>query len=207
MAEWIGPLVASTLSWSPEERTTSGSGPRVVRIGTHGLKARSRSTLWGRLRTHRGTLSGVRAGGGNHRGSVFRLHVGTALIRRDHWASEVAEDWGVGQSAEQAVRRREHPLEQAVSQHVRSMSVLWVSIDDGPGPDSMRGYVERNVIALLSNYNCVKAPIDPPSVGWLGHWAASEGVRRSGLWNVDRVADEYDPTFLDVLDRYAGESA
>ena len=30
----------------------------------------------------------------------------------------------------------------------------------------MRGYIERNAIALLSNYG--KPAIDPPSPGWLG---------------------------------------
>ena len=28
---------------------------RIVRVGTHGLKTGSRSTLWGRLSQHRGT--------------------------------------------------------------------------------------------------------------------------------------------------------
>ena len=37
-----------------ERRTTSDSGPRVVRVGTHAFKAGSRSTLWKRLRQHRG---------------------------------------------------------------------------------------------------------------------------------------------------------
>ena len=61
-----------------EQRTTSGSSPRVVRVGTHALKVGAKSKLWGRLRSHRGTVTGLRPGAGNHRGSVFRLHVGTA---------------------------------------------------------------------------------------------------------------------------------
>ena len=32
-----------------EARSRSGAGLRVVRVGTHGLKAGSRSTLWARL--------------------------------------------------------------------------------------------------------------------------------------------------------------
>ncbi len=78
-----------------EQRTTSVNGPRVVRVGTHGLKAGSKSTLWKRLRQHRGTLSGKYAGGGNHRGSVFRLHVGTALINRDDWDVDIAAQWSI----------------------------------------------------------------------------------------------------------------
>ena len=35
-----------------------GTTPRVVRVGTRGLRA-SRSTLWGRLSQHRGTTGGA----------------------------------------------------------------------------------------------------------------------------------------------------
>jgi hypothetical protein len=57
-----------------EMRSGSGTEPRVVRVGTHGLKTGSRSTLWGRLAQHRGSASA-----GNHRGSIFRRP-------RDRWA-------------------------------------------------------------------------------------------------------------------------
>ena len=184
-----------------EMRTTSGLGLRVTRVGTHALKAGSKSTLWGRLRAHRGTQKGLRPGGGNHRGSVFRLHVGTALIGRDDWPEEITAQWAVGSSAKREVRAKEYPLEQAVSEYIRSMPFLWLEVDDEPGPASLRGYIERNSIALLSNLDCREASIDRPSTGWLGHWAASEHVRCSGLWNVNHVAKEYDPDFLDVLDQ------
>ena len=52
-----------------ETRLGTGAGLRVVRIGTHGLKNGAQSTLWGRLRQHRGS---PRSGLGNHRGSIFR---------------------------------------------------------------------------------------------------------------------------------------
>jgi hypothetical protein len=63
-----------------EDRSDTGDGPRVVRVGTHALKAGSRSKLWGRLSQHRGP---AKTGGGNHRGSIFRLIVGAALINRE----------------------------------------------------------------------------------------------------------------------------
>jgi hypothetical protein len=84
-----------------ELRTTSGIGMRVVRVGTHALKRNSKSTLWGRLRQHQGT---IKTGGGNHRGSVFRKHVGNALIQRDNWITEGARTWGKGSSAKKEVR-------------------------------------------------------------------------------------------------------
>lgn len=61
--------------FEPGEVRPNGD-PRVVRIGTHALKAGSKTTLWKRLGQHRGSVGGSRPGGGNHRGSIFRLHVG-----------------------------------------------------------------------------------------------------------------------------------
>ena len=183
-----------------EIRNTSGQGPRVVRVGTHGLGAGSRSTLWQRLHQHQGT----QAGGGNHRGSIFRLHAGTALIQRDAWPAEIAAAWDKGQSAPRNIREAEKPLEQAVSQHIRSMPFLWLEIADQPGPNSLRGVVERSAIALLSNYNDPTSPIDPPSSAWLGHWATRETVRRSGLWNVNHVSESPAEIFLELFERLVG---
>jgi hypothetical protein len=66
------------------------------------------------------------------------------------------------------------------------------------GPASLRGYVEKNAIALLSNYK--KPPLDPPSKAWLGHHCDRERVRGAGLWNSDYIDKSYDPAFLDQLD-------
>src|SRR5688572_3619015 len=63
-----------------EERTNSGSGLRIVRIGTHALTERSGTTLWKRLSQHKGQQ---KSGGGNHRGSIFRLLVGSTLVNGD----------------------------------------------------------------------------------------------------------------------------
>jgi hypothetical protein len=180
-----------------ELRTTSGSGLRVVRVGTHALKSNSGSTLWQRLRQHRGALT---TGGGNHRGSVFRLHVGAALIQRDHWTTEGAQTWGHGSSAKKEIRQKEFPIEQAVSKHIRRMPFLWLPINDEPGPDSKRGYIERNAIALLSNYRSRTPPVDPPGEDWLGNFSASEQIRDSGLWNVNHIGDLYTANFLNVLE-------
>jgi len=185
-----------------ERRSTTGSGLRVVRVGTHALKAGSKTTLWSRLRQHRGSVRGSRPGGGNHRGSVFRLHVGSALITRGNWSEASMECWGYGSSASKAVRQAEYPLECAVSQHIRSMPFLWLEVEDAPGPESKRGYIERNAIALLSNYSPQGKPIDPPGASWLGHHAASASVRLSGLWNSNHVAESYSPGFLSILQQY-----
>ena len=53
---------------SSEDRSDTGSDPRIVRVGTHALKDGSGTKLWTRLSQHKGHPS---TGGGNHRGSVF----------------------------------------------------------------------------------------------------------------------------------------
>lgn len=88
-----------------ERRHGSGDGPRVVRVGTHALKSGSRSSLWGRLAQHKGKS---RTQGGNHRGSIFRLIVGTALIKTEGF---VCSSWGRGNTADRAEREAEQALE------------------------------------------------------------------------------------------------
>jgi hypothetical protein len=136
-----------------ENRSDTGEGPRVVRVGTHALKAESNAKLWTRLSQHKGQL---KTGGGNHRGSIFRLIVGAALIKRERLDFPT---WGVGNTAHRDVRNGELTLEHQVSQVIGNMSFLWLAIEDQAGPENRRGYIERNSIALLSNYN--KPALDP----------------------------------------------
>lgn len=187
---------------SGEIRSTSGTGLRVVRIGTHALKKNSQSTLWKRLHAHQGNFGGAHPGGGNHRGSVFRRHVGTALIKRNQLENAGTRTWGKGSSAKKEIREKEYDLEKKVSRHIRSMPFLWLEVDDIPGPESMRGYIERNTIALLSNSNRPENPIDPPNKTWLGNYAKSPLIQKSGLWNVKHVTDNYDPGFIKHLERF-----
>ncbi|GLS22047.1 hypothetical protein GCM10007874_50640 [Labrys miyagiensis] len=184
-----------------EARSDTGDGPRIVRVGTHALKAESGTRLWTRLSQHRGQS---KSGGGNHRGSVFRLIVGTSLIARD---GHVCRTWGMGNTANSEIRAGEIALEQAVSRVIGAMPFVWIAIDDEPGADSQRGYIERNAIALLSNFG--KEPLDAPSPGWLGHFceggrirSSGERIRKSGLWNSNHVDEEYDPEFLGRLEQH-----
>jgi hypothetical protein len=175
-------------------------GPRIVRVGTHAVSAASKTTLWNRLSAHRGTASGSQPGGGNHRGSIFRLHVGKALLAREGFDRQAAGSWGVGGSAPKAVREAEYPIERAVSRYICAMPVVWVGIPGEAGVTSDRKLVEANAIALLSNRG--RQPIDRPSLGWLGNLSPHPAVRESGLWNVHHVDEYHDPAFLDVLEGY-----
>jgi hypothetical protein len=185
-----------------EQRSDSGTGQRLVRVGTHALGAGAQSTLHQRLRQH----GGRSAGGGNHRGSIFRLLVGEALLARGGCPS--CPSWGVkgdiGKAAalldcsRSDLSALEMPVELAVSAYLRAMPFLWLPVDDEPGPESLRGLIERNTIALVSNYG--RQPVDPPSADWLGQRSGREKVRRSGLWNQRHVDEDYDPAFLDALE-------
>lgn len=173
-------------------------GLRVVRVGTHALKIGSKRTLWCRLSQHKGTMSGKYAGGGNHRGSVFRLHVGTAMISKNGYD---AATWAKGSTAKEEVRHKEQFIEKLVSTHIRSMPFLWVEVYDPPGPDSSRNYIEKNTIALLSNFRKSEC-IDLASPNWLGNYVWNEKIRLSGLWNVNNVDKKYDPNYLHVLQKF-----
>jgi len=188
-----------------ELRTGSGVGPRVTSIGTHALTFASATSMWRRLAQHRGV---VISGSGNHRGSSFRLLVGEALIERD---GSHLETWGVGGSLADAglprhmlaslVKEQERPTEMAVSRVIGAMPFVCLPVDDAPGTESMRGVIERNAIALLSNF--AKDPIDSASTEWLGRQCGHESVRLSGLWNTHHVEKKYDVSFLDVVARQA----
>jgi hypothetical protein len=183
-----------------ERRTHTGEGLRIVRVGTHALKTRSQTTLWQRLSQHRGQQA---SGGGNHRGSIFRLLVGSTLVKQ---GSSTCHTWAVGNSAPRDVRIAELEAEREVSRIVRAMPFLWLEINDSPGPRSLRGYVERNSIALLSNHS--KPPLDPASNRWRG-LICDRGralVRESGLWNQHHVDEAYDPAFLDVLEKLVSKT-
>lgn len=182
-----------------EYRTHTGAGPRIVRVGTHALKAGSETRLWTRLSQHRGQRL---SGGGNHRGSIFRLIVGTALIAKHQYQFPTWDDRAGSATAE--TRAGELALEREVSTTIGAMRFLWLPINDESGMDSERGLVERNAIALLSNYR--KESIDPPSPGWLGHHCNRPRVRASGLWNANHVEEPYDPAFLDRLERLIADS-
>ncbi len=164
---------------------------RVVSIGyTKGKE--ERDTLWACLRKHRGTVAGKYAGGGNHRDSNLRLHLGSSLINRD---GIDCLSWGKRFKANAEIRAAEYSLEKMVSQKVNSMPFIWLGLDSRTGTRDFARFMEKNVIALLSNYG--KAPVDGPSSTWLGNYCVNPFVQRSGLWNVEYVSERYTPAFME----------
>ena len=177
-----------------ETRTTRPWTARVTRVGTHTVSKGSRTSLWQRLRSHRGGIDLS----GNHRGSIFRLHVGAAMLQQSPGDTNPST-WGVGQTSTPAIRITEAPLEIGVSNFIGDLSLLWLAVSDEASAASDRSYIERNSIGLLAGPT---GPLDLPSHRWLGKHSARDAIRRSGLWNVNYVSDAYDPRFLNVLASY-----
>ncbi len=190
--------------FDPAECLNDGR-PRVVRIGTHAITDGSSTTLWNRLSQHRGYRArdtGLLSG--NHRGSVFRRHVGDAIIASDKQYAVIASAWGVGTNASRNVKKTEQPLELAVSSYIGDLRVLWLSVPDEPSPLSDRGAIERNVISLLSSLRGKEQ--FTPSFDWLGRFSPRSEIRTSGLWNIRHVGRVFDATGLDLLEKWVSRA-
>ena len=146
---------------------------RVVRIGTHATKAGANSSLWGRLNQHKS----------DNGASVFRNHVGWALANK----SRSENRW-----------RDDHKHRKCISQYIGRMPFLWVKVQEQDG-HNMRSRIERNSVALLSNY--YDKATDKPSETWLGNTRRhkSGAIKKSGLWNIHYVRKRYDSKFLKDL--------
>lgn len=183
------PLQGVYFFFEAGEYRRDGRRSRVVRVGTHALKIENPSvaTLWDRLDQHRGRQLGDPSGPRRSR-SVFRRHVGTAIIRRHKLGNEVLDDW---------YRYLSQPLEEkielAVSEYIGAMPFLWLDV---PHVEARRK-IEAGAIGLLSMRT---GDTDPPSADWLGRYAYKPEIRDSGLWNVQHTDEPYDPGFLDLVE-------
>lgn len=177
-----------------EIRYSFPSTLRVVRVGTHAISNGSKSTLWQRLKSHKGVTNG----GGSHRSSVLRFYIGASMMMRSKGTIDIPS-WGDIQQPDKSAIHDEKDLEHRVTEYIDEMKVLWLSINDPPSSISDRAYIERNTIALLAGK---LGPIDLPSKEWIGNYCPNTTVKWSGLWNVDFVGDNYDERFLDVFEQY-----
>jgi hypothetical protein len=170
------------------ENRAADQDPRVVRVGTQAVKTTtpSRRTLWDRLENHRGRQYGD-TGGPRRSHSVFRRHLGTAIIRRDGLGDEVCDNW---------YHYRHQPLEEqielAVGRYIGVMPFPWLDVPDREA----RHDIEAGAICLLSRCS---GGVDPPSADWLGRYALKAEIGDSGLWNVHHTCGRYDPGFLDLM--------
>jgi hypothetical protein len=155
---------------------------RIVRVGTHTADERFR----GRIRQHYGSRSALR---GNKNASVFRKHVGGALLRRDNPRDERLKEW-LKQGG-----RTFPDIETRVSEILRdNFTFCCFSVEE----QEVRLRFERGIIALLA-----KHPLGRPSAGWLGQYAYDEKIGRSGLWNTQQLdAEPLNEEQVDDLKRF-----
>ena len=153
-------------------------GGRMVRVGINTTENRFRE----RIGLHFGNLQDL---GGSRKSSVFRKHVGGALLRREGHSEEALQAWH--DESAPADRR----TEEAVSRYMRAnLTFAWKEVPQ----EQLRKHLEIRLIALLAQYSPC-----PPSADWLGRHAMSEVIRRTGLWNVQHTGGE--PATADDLRR------
>jgi hypothetical protein len=122
------------------------------------------------MRQHYGSDSSL---GGNKNSSVFRKHVGGALLRRANPRDPRLERW-LTQDAPTFPE-----VEAQVSKVLReNFTFVCFRADDR----HERLSLERGLISLLA-----QTPLALPSPGWLGHDAAASEIRLGGLWNTQHV--------------------
>lgn len=171
----------------PAEPSTISGGPRIVRIGTHAVSRGSSATLRGRLRNHMGTANGS----GGHRGSVFRLHIGSAMLNSASGKWGQIPTWGIGQQASRDILDNEADLERDVSAYLANLEVFIIPINDLPSKESLRAKVETQLIGLMTANSL---PLERPSSHWLGRHSIVSEIRSTGLWNVRDVGRPYWPS-------------
>lgn len=142
---------------------------RIVRIGTHRKDGRFRK----RIQQHYGN---VHSFGGNKNGSVFRKHVGGALLRRSNSTDLRLGEW-LTQGGSSFI-----DVEIMVSRLLRqNFTFSCIRIDR----ERERLSLEKELIALVARH-----PLGEPSSEWLGKHAVSEKINHSGLWNTQHIDAE-----------------
>lgn len=169
----------------PDEPHPDSQLGRVVRIGTHGIREDLDGSLILRLRKHYGS----RSGRGAIAGSVFRTHVGKALVLSKAPTAAKWDDLA-------CMVRPDFDMELAVSQYIRRMNIIVVPIGGTADTDSDREFLERHAVAFFCWLPNELAHV---SEKWLGHDAEAPKIRRHGLWNVEHIEAHWDKRFIELL--------
>lgn len=136
---------------------------RIVRVGTH----REQDRLPDRIPIHFQ---------GDKNSSVFRRHLGGAIIQRENPSDPRLRHW-LEQDTPTFVN-----IEEKVSRELREhFSFRCVKVEDR----NERIELEERLIATLANCSTYH-----PSPNWLGLFAVREKIRESGLWNEQHVDSE-----------------
>lgn len=140
---------------------------RIVRVGTHNQDGNFPQ----RIRQHYGNKSSLQ---GNKNGSVFRLHLGGAIMRRSNPDDPRLSGWlkHMGPS--------DPSMEEQVSRQLReNFTFVWFAV---PRKED-RLSLEEGLIALLAADSRNR-----PSEHWLGKYSANQDIVRTGLWNTSKTS-------------------
>jgi len=139
---------------------------RFVRVGTHNKDG----NFPGRIRQHYGNKGNLM---GNKNGSVFRKHLGGAIMRRENPNDPRLHKWLKQMGLSYA------DVEEKVSRTLReNFTFICFPVDT----KEERLSLESGLISLLAQY-----PLGHPSEEWLGRFAYSPVIQSTGLWNTNET--------------------
>lgn len=151
--------------WYEEGEIRVSGGERITRVGTH----KQPNRLHERIKEHYGL---------NREGSVFRKHLGGALMRRNRELESEIEEWYKARRSPRFKDSKFLKYEAYVTNEAKRGAYRALKVNDA----DTRLKLEERLIALFSKCNhCL------PSKEWLGNHAYREEIRSSGLWNVQHT--------------------
>lgn len=173
--------------WYEEAELGHGEKPRITRVGTHEKQGRLRA----RINQHFG---------GAREGSVFRKHLGGALMRVNTEPEAEVKAW--------YEKRKENPrfndpkfryYEEEVTNQAKDSSYRVLRVDDS----NERLQMEEKLIALFSHCEACC-----PSKKWLGNHAYRKEICDSALWNINHThsANEFRASDLPRLRQLIDET-
>lgn len=154
--------------WYEGGEVRQGRTQRITRIGTHRESHRLRERITLHCNADRDR-------------SVFRRHVGGALMNRDGEPESEIQEWYKARRSPVFDHARFRQYEHRVNREIERGTYRVLKVNDSAD----RLELEEKLIALLSH--CEHCH---PSNTWLGNWAYRSRIRRSGLWNVRHVFSE-----------------
>lgn len=148
-------------------RCADATFEKIVRVGSHrkmgGLPRRLIDHYWA-----------------NKDGSIFRKHIGCALIRRNGNPEVCLGPWiAKGQPYDLTL---ENEVDSSLRTRFKFRTLLVPQACE-------RDFLEKNLIAFLS-----QAGLSAPSETWLGRFSPYPEIRESGLWNIRHVEEALEIT-------------
>jgi hypothetical protein len=146
---------------------------RIVRIGTHTGNDNLPKRLWEHFLIK------------NKDRSIFRKHVGRALLKRDNdpffeqWEWDLTSSASKRKYASKLNRKKQVQTEELVTRHIQdNLSFIVLPITS----KQRRLALEAKFIGQVSS--CEDCG---PSGSWLGSYAPATKIQKSGLWQIQKV--------------------